>query len=166
MSTSVDEIPVAYTPPGGWTTWPAPVLAGCDDPIPDDAPDLDGLWQVTDVRVDDAVVETHPLVGSVQRIEQRGDRVVVTSGGVIHDMRCDGVLEHGVVDVAAADKETPLRVTATYEDGVHVLRPEGTDIEVRRWRDCDDLLWDYAFFVARLERIGDSDVDPATLPAP
>ena len=41
----VDDIPVAHTPPGGWTDWPEPILAGCDDPVVDGAPDLDGWWR-------------------------------------------------------------------------------------------------------------------------
>ena len=42
---TIDNIPGSYTPPGGWTTWPAPVLAGCTQPAPADAPDLDGYWR-------------------------------------------------------------------------------------------------------------------------
>lgn len=42
----------------------------------------------------------------LQRIEQAGDRMVVTGGGVIHDMRCDGTAEHGVNDVAERDFTT------------------------------------------------------------
>ena len=40
-------------------------------------------------------------------------------------MRCDGVLEHGVNDVMHTDFTTPMHVVATYENGVHVLRPDG-----------------------------------------
>ncbi|HEV2310913.1 MAG TPA: hypothetical protein VGU73_10330, partial [Acidimicrobiia bacterium] len=79
-----------------------------------------------------------------------GDRLVVTAGGIIHDMRCDGTLEHGVHDVAEFDKQTPITVAASYEHGVHVLRPEGLPVEVRRWREGDDMLWDYVGFRARL----------------
>ena len=44
--TRVDEIPIAHTPPGGWTgDMPAPVLGGCDEPLLDGAPDLRG-WDV------------------------------------------------------------------------------------------------------------------------
>ena len=38
-------------------------------------------------------------------------------------MRCDGTLEHGVNDVAEFDLNTEIHVVASYEDGVHVLRP-------------------------------------------
>ena len=49
-------------------------------------------------------------------IEQCGDCVVVTGGGIIHDMRADGTVERGVHDVAEFDKTTPITVVATYED--------------------------------------------------
>ena len=89
----------------------------------------------------------------MQRVEQCGDRLVVTGGGVVHDMRCDGTTEHGVHDVAEFDKQTEITVVATYEDGVHVLRPVGLPIEVTRRRDGDDMIWDYLGFTARLQRI-------------
>ena len=103
----VDEIPVAHTPVGGWRdVMPAPVLAGCDDPLVAGAPDLRGTWEVVEVLVEGAPVADHPALGHVQRIEQAGDRIVVTGGGVVHDMRCDGTVERGVDDVAEFDKET------------------------------------------------------------
>ena len=151
---SVDEIPVAYTPTGGWTgAMPAPVLAGCTDPLVAGAPDLRGLWRVVEVAVDGVDDPEHRAHGLVQRIEQAGDRLIVTAGGIIHDMRCDGTEEHGVHDVAEFDHATPITVVASYEDGVHVLRPVGLPIEVRRRRDGDAMVWDYLNFTARLERI-------------
>lgn len=160
---TIDSIPVAHTPSGGWTEWPPPVLTGCAEPLPPGAPDLDGIWQVVEVRIDGEAVESHPSIGQITRVEQAGDRITITSGGVIHDMRCDGTLANGVHDVAAADFTTEVHVAASYEDGVHVLRPDGIPIEVRRWRDGEYLIWDYVSFVAKMLRIGDSDADPAQL---
>ncbi len=41
-----DDIAVAHTPPGGFGEhFPAPVLAGCTEPLVDGAPDLRGLWK-------------------------------------------------------------------------------------------------------------------------
>jgi len=102
------------------------------------------------VLVEGAPVTEHPALGHVQRIEQAGDRMVVTGGGVIHDMRCDGTVERGVDDVAEFDKETRINVVASYEGGVHVLRPVGLPIEVTRVRDGDDMIWTYLGFTARL----------------
>lgn len=162
---TVDDIPVAFTPPGGWTDWPPPILAGCVEPPPEGAPDLDGFWQTIEVVVEGELVPDHPGLGHVQRIEQNGDRVVVTGGSIIHDMRCDGTLEHGVHDVAEFDKSTEIHVVATYEDGVHVLRPEGMPIEVRRWREGEHLVWDYLGYTARLAHLGPSDTDPSDIAA-
>jgi len=162
-SRSIDDVPVVFTPSGGWTDWPDPVLAECIEQLPRDAPDLRGLWKVVEARVGNEIVADHSMLGSVSRIEQAGNRIVITSGGVIHDMRCDGTLDNGVHDVAAADFTTEVHVVASYEDGVHVLRPDGLPIEVRRWREGEHLVWDYLGTLARLQRIGDTDVTPADL---
>jgi hypothetical protein len=129
---SIEEVPVAHTPAGGYDErFPDPILDGCREPLVDGAPDLRGVWRVVEVESAGAIMSEHPAVGHVQRVEQAGDRLVVTGGGVIHDMRCDGTTERGVRDVAEFDKETPITVIATYEDGVHVLRPVGLPIEMQ-----------------------------------
>ena len=133
---------------------PAPVLAGCSDPLVDGAPDLRGSWKVIDVQVNGVAAPDHPALGHVQRVEQCGDRLVVTASGIIHDMRCDGTEENGVHDVAEFDHQTPITVVATYEAGTHVLRPVGLPgIEVTRRRDGDQMIWNYVGFEARLERL-------------
>ena len=163
---TIDTVPVATTPAGGWTQWPAPFLAGCREARPAGAPDLDGYWRTFEVRSGGVVLPEHRALGHVQRVEQRGDRVVVTGGGIIHDMRCDDTLANGVHDVAEFDKVTPIHVAAVYEDGVHVLRPQGMDIEVRRWRDGAALVWEYVGFTARLEFLAPSSTDPSVLGDP
>ncbi|WP_419853682.1 hypothetical protein [Candidatus Poriferisodalis sp.] len=165
MTLTADSIPVAYTPAGGWTQWPPPVLAGCTQPLCDGAPDMRGFWQTVEVYVDGTAQPGHPAIGHVQRIEQAADRVVVTGAGIIHDMRCDGTLRNGVHDVAEFDKSTEIHVVASFEDGVHVLRPHGLNvgtgpIEVRRWRDGEHLMWDYIGFTARLRWLAAPDADP------
>ena len=167
---SIDEIPVAFSPPGGWTDWPGPILAGCTEPRVAGAPDIDGWWRTVEVLVEGETQPDHPALGHVQRVEQRGDRVVVTGGGIIHDMRCDGTLEHGVHDVAEFDKTTEIHVVATYEDGVHVLRPDGLQfsgrsVEVRRRREGEHMIWDYLGFTARLQYLAPSTTPPSDIPA-
>ena len=162
---TIDDVPVAHTPDGGWTTWPPPVLAGCTEPAPVDAPDLDGYWRTVEILVDDQEQPDHPGLGHVQRVEQRGDRLVVTGGGIIHDMRCDGTLERVVHDVAAVDKSTEIHVGASYEDGEHVLRPKGMPIEIRRRREGEKMVWDYLGYTARLEHLAPSETDPANVSA-
>ena len=71
-------------------------------------------------------------IPALERVEQCGDRLVITGGGVIHDMRCDGTEANGVHDVAELDFTTPITVVSTYENYVHVLRPVGIPIEVTR----------------------------------
>lgn len=157
---TADAIPVAHTPEGGWTgAIPDPVLAACTEPLVDGAPDLRGLWEVVEVEAGGAPAPDHPALGLVQRVEQCGDRIVVTANGVVHDMRADGTEANGVNDVAEFDKATPITVVATYEDGVHVLRPVGLDVEVTRWREGEQMLWGYVGFTARSDRIGGPD-DP------
>ena len=155
---SVRDIPTAHTPPGGYgSTMPSPILAGCDDPLVDGAPDLRGTWKAVDATDSDGapLAADHPIRRHVERIEQAADRVVVTAGGVIHDMVADGSLEHGVHDVAAADAATTIVVAAAFEDGALVLRPEGMPgVEVRRWLEGEQLVWRYhTLFTVRLERL-------------
>src|SRR5262249_20587592 len=139
---NADAIPVAHTPPGGYgDTVPPPVLLECTEPLVAEAPDLRGVWQVVAVQDDGGnQLAEHPALGHVQRVEQCGDRLVVTGGGIIHDMRCNGTEDGAVHDVAEFDYTTQITVIATYEDGVHVLRPVGLPIEVKRWRDGDDMM--------------------------
>jgi hypothetical protein len=148
------DIPVAHTPAGGYgETMPPPILAGCREALVPGAPDLRGTWRTVSVLVDGREVTDHPARDHVERIEQCGDRLVVTTSGVIHDMRCDGTETNGVHDVAHADMATPITVVATYENGVHVLRPVGLPgVEVTRRLDGDRLVWTYLEFTAVLER--------------
>ncbi len=154
---TVFEIPKAFTPVGGYgDQMPAPVLANCTDSLAVGIPDLRGFWRAVDVRVNG---ETAPPMLKVwqhlERIEQAGNRVVITAGGVVHDMYADGTFENGVNDVAAADFKSPISVAATFENDVLVLRPRGFDgVEIKRWFDGENLMWEYStFFTVRLERV-------------
>lgn len=153
-----DDIPVAYTPlPGGYgEVMPPPILARCTEPLVPEAPDLRGLWQTESATIDGAPAPLdHDIWQHVERIEQCGDRVVVTSSGVIHDMRADGTVENGVHDVSALNF-LPIQVVATFEEGALVLRPVGIPgIEVTRARDGAHLVWHYgpalAVFLRRID---------------
>lgn len=150
-----DDIPVAHTPSGGYgETFPAPILTACTEPLVAAAPDLRGTWKVVGVeRNGHPAPPTDPVYAHVERIEQCGNRVVVTGGGVIHDMRCDGTAEHGVNDVAASTGQ-PIQVVCTFEAGVHVLRPVGiTGVEITRELNGSDMIWHYLGFVADLQRL-------------
>lgn len=151
--TGADDIPVAHTPPGGWTEMPPPVLATCTEPLVAGAVDMRGSWKVVQVEADGVDDPDHKIMGEEQRIEQCGDRVVITAGGIVHDMRADGTEKGGVHDVAAANKSMPITVIASFEAGVHVLRPVGLPVEIRRRIEGEQLVWDYAGFTARLDRV-------------
>lgn len=147
------EIPVAHTPDGGWhSEMPPPVLAGCTEPLATGVPDLRGLWEAFEVTVDG-----EPLFGAEhrERIEQAGNRVVITAGGVIHDMYADGTLENGVNDVSAFDYQ-PISVAAAFEGGALVLRPNNQFVAVTRHLEGDILVWNLLPFrrVTRMRRIG------------
>ncbi len=153
------DIPVAHTPPGDYgTAMPPPVLATCTEPLVNAAPDLRGTWRTVSVQVEGVDVDNHRALGHVQRIEQCGDRLVVTAAGVVHDMRCDGTEAHGVHDVAEFDYATPITVVATFEEGIHVLRPVGlSGTEVTQRLEGERLRWTYPGFTAVLERVESSD---------
>lgn len=150
-----DEIPVADTPEGGYgEVMPGPVLADCDEPLVEGAPDLRGSWHVVSVEwATGTVPDPDPMADHVERIEQCGDRICITAGGVVHDMRADGSEANGVHDVAAASGQA-ISVVASFEDGVHVLRPVGMPgVEVTRRLDGDEMVWAYGpLFTARLRR--------------
>ena len=154
---SVLEIPKSFTPAGGYgTEMPAPVLAGCTDALAENIPDFRGLWRAIDVQVNGVVAPPQLKVWQhVERIEQAGNRVVITAGGVVHDMYADGTFENGVNDVMAVDFKTSITVAATFENDVLVLRPRGFDgVEIKRWFDGEHLMWKYSTaFLVRLERV-------------
>ena len=139
-----DDIPVAYTPGCGWEEFPEPVLATCTEPLVEGAPDLRGIWQ--------DYSEGTSTSGRVERIEQCGNRVVITGGGVIHDMRADGTLENGVNDVSGLSCDE-IRVAAEFIDDALVLTPEGMSIQVRRWLEDDELVVEHPLIAGRLRRI-------------
>lgn len=137
------DIPVAHTPPGGSRQWPAPVLAGCDEPLVDGAPDLRGVWQAY----------RGPLKGHIERVEQAGDRVVITAAGLIHDMYANGTLAGGVNDVGEGTGDA-ISVAARFEDGRLNLYPGDRGVAVvTRYREGDDMVWRYGPFRNRLRRL-------------
>jgi hypothetical protein len=159
----VDDIPVAHTPEGGWRgAMPPPVLAGCTEPLAEGAPDLRGMWQALSVERAGVPLPDHPLMRHVERIEQASDRVVITSEPVIHDMRADGTLDHGVSDVAGANL-APIRVAAVFNGRRLDLHPFGIDPGrpplVTREIVNGELVWNYAGVVVTMRRIDSAAPD-------
>ena len=133
--------------------WPARTLAGCHEPLAPGAPDLRGVWEVYEGR----------MKGHVERIEQAGNRIVIATGGLVHDMFCDGTLENGVDDISGFD-DPRIRVAATFENGVHKLRPFDKKIVAVTRRLVDgEMVWRYGPFRNRLRRLEGPPLDhPAT----
>jgi hypothetical protein len=129
---SADEIPKAFTPGCGWSEFPMPILANCTEPLAADAVDMRGLWLAYTGRV-----------GHVERIEQCGDRSVVTSSGVIHDFRTDGTLANGSRDIEPPACVNTF-VSIDYRDGVMNFHPFGLPYTiVTRRMDGEELVWTY-----------------------
>lgn len=140
-----DDIPKAFTPGCGYERFPMPILADCREPLAAGVVDLRGLWFAQD----------GPLPGHVERIEQCGDRTIVTAGGVIHDFRTDGTLARGSRDI-----EVPFCVNTwvsmEWVDEVLHFHPFGLPYTiVTRRREGDELVWTYPRFDGeiRMKRI-------------
>ena len=131
-------------------------MDGCTEPLPAGVPDLRGVWEVYDGR----------MKGHVERIEQAGNRICITTGGLVHDMYCDGTLENGVDDIAGFDGGR-IRVAATFENGVHKLRPWAKRIVmVTRSLHGNEMRWRYGPFRNKLRRLTEPPLDhPATAAA-
>jgi len=151
---AVADIPLDGTKPdASLDVWPPRTLDGCHEPLAAEAPDLRGVWECYEGR----------MKGHVERVEQAGNRITITTGGLVHDMFCDGTLENGVDDVAGFGGSR-IRVAATFEGGVHKLRPFGKKVvAVTRKLDGDEMIWRYGPFRNRLRRLESPPFDhPAT----
>ena len=107
---SANDIPKAYTPGCSYTTIPMPILAECTEPLAEGVVDMRGLW----LGVSDG--DEH-----LERIEQCGNRVVITAFGIIHDFRVDGTLKNGARDVGIVCNNFNSAIHFD-EEGVMVFR--------------------------------------------
>ena len=70
------DIPLDGTKPdASWNVWPPRILDGCREPLAPSAPDLRGVWECYQGR----------MRGHVERVEQAGNRITITTGGLVHD---------------------------------------------------------------------------------
>lgn len=137
------DIPKGNTPGCAYAHFPLPVLAGCTEPLADEADDIRGLWR--------GVEGGH--VGHVERIEQCGSRTVVTSSGIIHDYGPNATAglntndTEGSVLFTIGEREYCMRSSASmiWEDGVLNFHVFGWGpVVVKRYMDGDHLVWEYA----------------------
>ena len=131
--------------------FPLPILRECREPLPDDAVDMRGLWQATSGRR-----------GHVERVEQCGRRVVITTAGIIHDSG-----PNATGGEATNDTEGPAfrlggrvfcpRTSAlmVWNEGVLDFHAFGFGpVVVRRYLDGDTLVWEYlGGAITRMQRI-------------
>lgn len=137
------DIPKGNTPGCGYEHFPLPILAGCTEPLPEGADDIRGLWI--------GVEGGH--VGHVERIEQCGKRVVVTTSGIIHDYGPNSTAglntddTEGTVIFIAGEREFCARSSASmiWDDGVLNFHAFGWGpLVVKRYREGEQLIWEYA----------------------
>lgn len=137
------EIPKGNTPGCGYDHFPLPILRECTEPLSEGADDIRGLWRAV----------SGARTGHVERVEQCGERVVITTAGVIHDYgpNSSGGLNtndtEGSVFFTAGNREFCMRSSASmiWKDNVLNFHVFGWGPKVvRRYREGDVLIWEYA----------------------
>jgi len=138
-----EDIPKGNTPGCGYDHFPLPILRECREPLSEGADDIRGLWI--------GVEGGH--VGHVERVEQCGSRVVVTSAGLIHDFGPNATAgmntndTEGSVLFRAGDREYCARTSASmiWQEKVLKFYVFGWGpLVVKRYREGDQLIWEYA----------------------
>ena len=127
---SADDIPKAYTPGCGYSQIPMPILAECTEPLAQGVIDMRGLWQGISGRS-----------GFLERIEQCGNRVVVTGHNLIHDFRLDGTLRNGARDVGPACEN--FNSAILFKDKVMTFRLFNLFDTVSRRMDGEDMIFTF-----------------------
>ena len=146
------DIPKGNTPGCRYDHFPLPVLRECTEPLPEGADDIRGLW-----------MGVTGWVGHVERVEQCGERVVVTASGLIHDSGPNSTAgfttddTEGSVLFTIGDKEYCGRTSAGmyWNDGVLDFKVFGWGpVVVRRYMDGEQLVWEYVDgSVTRMNRL-------------
>ncbi len=147
------DIAKGNTPGCGYDHFPLPILADCTEPLPEGAADIRGLWL--------GVEGGH--LGHVERVEQCGSRVVVTSSGIIHDAGPNSTLgetsndTEGGVLFTVGEREYCPRTSASmiWNDDVLNFHAFGWGpVVVNRYLDGEQLIWEYADgSTTRMDRI-------------
>jgi len=127
-SGSATEIPRVNTPIVPFSygdEYPAPYYAGCTSPIADGVPDLTGDWVEATVTINGAEIVPQPNPRR-ERIEQCGNRILIVSDGVLHEVfAADNSMFNGVNDVSPTG--APVHLTARFGGDTLILTPVVTD---------------------------------------
>ncbi|MCX2980904.1 hypothetical protein EYC98_08510 [Halieaceae bacterium IMCC14734] len=148
-----EDIAKGNTPGCAYSHFPLPILAECTEPLPAGAEDIRGLWH--------AVEGAHR--GHVERVEQCGSRVVVTSSGIIHDYGPNSSAglntndTEGAVLFSVGARDFCMRTSASmiWEEGVLNFYAFGWGPKVvARYLEGDQMVWEYLDgSINRMERI-------------
>ena len=140
---TASDIPKGNTP-GLWLlTVPATRPQGLQEPLSEGADDIRGLWRAIEGA----------RTGHIERVEQCGERVVVTAAGIIHDYgpNSTGGLNtndtEGSVLFTAGGKDFCMRTSASmiWEERILNFYVFGWGPRVvRRYREGEFLIWEYA----------------------
>ena len=146
------DIAKGNTPGCAYDHFPLPVLEACHEPLSPDAADLRGLWQAVSGKL-----------GHVERIEQCGRRVVITTAGLIHDGGPNATAGESTNDTEGSVLFTlgprefcgRTSATMTWDEGILNFHAFGWGpLVVRRYLEGEALIWEYADgSVTRMERI-------------
>jgi hypothetical protein len=133
------DIPQGHTPDCGYEVFPKPILAACTEPLAEEAIDMRGLWMAN---------RTDGSSGHIERIEQCGNRYVVTSSGVVHDLTTDGDFSGASNDVrpiSLGSANFCIRTSATTQwiDGGLQFYAMGLVPVVKRYLEDNVLKWEY-----------------------
>ena len=121
---SATEIPRVNTPilPISYgAAYPEPYYDGCITPIATGLPDLRGEWVEAPVTLNGVAIMPQPVLRR-ERIEQCGNRILIASDGVLHEVfEADGTMFNGVNDADSSGQ--PVHFTGRFDDGVFILSP-------------------------------------------
>ncbi len=147
-----EDIPKGNTPGCAYDHFPLPILRDCREPLTPGAADLRGLWQAVSGKL-----------GHVERIEQCGRRVVITTAGLIHDGGPNATAGESTNDTEGSVLFTlgsqafcaRTSATMTWDEGILNFHAFGWGpLVVRRYLEGEALIWEYADgSITRMERI-------------
>ena len=147
-----EDIPKGNTPGCAYEHFPMPVLADCTEPLVEGAQDIRGLWKAVSGRV-----------GHIERVEQCGERTVITTAGIIHDLgpnSTGGITSNdteGAVSFIARGRDYCMRTSAgaVWRNGKLEFNAFGFGpVVVQRYREGEQMVWEYADgSITRMERI-------------
>jgi hypothetical protein len=135
------DIAKGNTPGCAYDHFPLPILRECTEPLIEGAADIRGLWMGISGKV-----------GHVERVEQCGARIVITSSGIIHDSgpNATGGFNsndtEGNVTFSIGDKDYCPRTSASkvWNNGILEFRALGWGpVVVERYLRGEQLIWEY-----------------------